>query len=220
VYKITCTKGKFKDKFYFGQHTTNNINDGYKGSGCLIKDYYKKYPNDYIKEIISFHNTQEELNKAEYDIILPYLNTQMCLNRKEGGGNNKLSEETKRKLSELHKGIKSPKKGIPLSEETKQKISDKLKSQGVWNKGKKGLYHHTEESKQKMSAAHKGIPNIMKGKHYSGDMKIKMSTLRSENNKNRRWVTNGIINHFVLIDDVDYYLSIGYNLGKTHKKGA
>ena len=216
MYKITCTKGKFKDKFYFGQHTTNNINDGYKGSGCLIKDYYKKYPNDYIKEIISFHNTQEELNKAEYNIILPYLNTQMCLNRKEGGGNNKLSEETKRKLSESHKGIKSPQKGIPLSEETKRKLSESHKGIKSWNKG----IPMSDDAKRKSSESHKGIPNIMKGKHYSGDMKIKMSTLRSENNKNRRWVTNGITNHFVLIDDVDYYLSIGYNLGKTQKKGA
>lgn len=63
IYKITCTTGSFKDKFYFGQRTTyiDPSKDKYKGSGRKIGDYYKKYPNDYIKEIISFHNSQEEL---------------------------------------------------------------------------------------------------------------------------------------------------------------
>ena len=70
IYKITCTAGSFKDKFYFGQHTTDNLDDGYKGSGRKIGNYYKKHPNDYIKEIISFYNSQEELNKAEYDKTL------------------------------------------------------------------------------------------------------------------------------------------------------
>ena len=97
IYKITCTTGSFKDKFYFGQHTTDNLNDGYKGSGTKLKIYYKKHPDDYIKEIIAFYNNDEELNKAEYDIIHPYLNDKMCLNLKDGGNNVKYTEELKKK---------------------------------------------------------------------------------------------------------------------------
>ena len=101
IYKITCTAGRFKDKFYFGQHTTDNLNDGYKGSGHLITDYYKKHPNDYIKEIISYHNSQEELNQAEYDIIKDWLNNPICLNLIGGGNKGGVTDEYRQKIIEF-----------------------------------------------------------------------------------------------------------------------
>jgi hypothetical protein len=42
-----------------------------------------------------------------------------------------------------------------LSEETKQKISNSLKGNIPWNKGKKGVQIPTEETRKKMSDAHK-----------------------------------------------------------------
>lgn len=132
IYKITCTAGSYKNKFYFGKHTTNNLDDGYKGSGTKICKYYKKYPNDYIKEIIAFYDTDEELNKAEFDIIEPYLDTPMCLNMCSGGNVNHPTKE----LSKIR--------------------SDSKKGKPAWNKGLKGVYHCSEETKKKMSEAHKG----------------------------------------------------------------
>ena len=85
IYKITCLEGSWKGKFYYGKHTTDYLADGYFSSGILINKYKKKYPHGYIKEIISFHNSDDSLNKAEYDIIHPYLGTEKCLNLKEGG---------------------------------------------------------------------------------------------------------------------------------------
>lgn len=152
IYKITCTAGTFKDKFYFGQHTTDNLDDNYTGSGRKITNYIKKHPNDYVKEIIAFYNTQEELNQAEYDIILPWLNNKMCLNLKEGGGNNKLSEETKRKIGESNKGKLGPNKGKTPSLETRRKISEANKGRIPWNKG----IPRSEETKQKISNTEKG----------------------------------------------------------------
>ena len=198
IYKITCTAGSFKDKFYFGQHTTDNLDDGYKGTGTLIKKYYKKHPNDYIKEIISFHNTQEELNQAEYDIILPWLNNKMCLNLKEGGGNNKLSEETKSLISykrkfqvitdEHKKHISESNIGKHHSEETKKKMSESMKGK---NKGK----HHSDESRQKMKESAKNRPpqsEETKKKHsesmkkyineHPEEMELRYSKLKGENN--------------------------------------
>lgn len=152
IYKITCTAGTFKDKFYFGQHTTDNLDDNYTGSGRKITNYIKKHPNDYVKEIIAFYNTQEELNQAEYDIILPWLNNKMCLNLKEGGGNNKLSEETKIKIGESKKGKVGPNKGKTPSLETRRKISEANKGRTPWNKG----IPRSEETKQKISNTEKG----------------------------------------------------------------
>lgn len=159
TYKITLTKGKLANHFYYGQHTTNNINDGYKGSGRIICDYYKKYKNDYIKEIINFYNNQDELNKAEYELIHPLLDNPMCLNLIEGGGKpigNKFhfgfkhTEETKQILIEKSKGNKSH-LGCKHTEEQREHIRIGR------NKG------YTEESKKKQSESMKGKIPYNKG---------------------------------------------------------
>lgn len=137
IYKITCTAGSFKDKFYFGQHTSSKPSDRYKGSGKLITDYYKSYPNDYIKEIISYHNSQEELNQAEYDIIKEWL---VKLNSEVHKGIIP-SEETRKKMSlsrigkkftdEHKRNLSNSLKGHVISEETRKKISESHKKSYV-----------------------------------------------------------------------------------------
>jgi hypothetical protein len=39
-YKIT---NKINGKYYYGVHSTNNIEDGYMGSGVVITKAYEKY---------------------------------------------------------------------------------------------------------------------------------------------------------------------------------
>lgn len=149
TYKITLLKGSLAGHYYYGQHRTNNINDGYAGSGRKIKDYYKKYGKiehqTYIKEIISFYNDEDELNQAEKDLIGDkYKNDELCLNLCEGGGSSsgyKLTEEQKKKLSDSHKGLHH-------SEETKRKISENNYTK---------LNGHSIETRKKLSDARKGI---------------------------------------------------------------
>lgn len=146
TYKITCTKGSFKNKFYFGQHTTLNLDDGYKGSGKLLLSYYKKYPNDYIKEILEFYNSKEDLYKAEYELIHPYLNNLCCLNQRDGGIEPTLGNKQKEKISKsLKEYYKNP--------ENRKKAGEKNKGKPAWNSGKTGVY--TEETRKKQSEAKK-----------------------------------------------------------------
>ena len=55
IYKTTCITN---NKIYIGQHKTDNINDGYIGSGKLISSAIKKYgkdkPEDALKTLQSF----------------------------------------------------------------------------------------------------------------------------------------------------------------------
>jgi len=68
-----------------------------------------------------------------------------------------MSEETKAKISESHKGLL-------VSEETKKKLSEMRKGKKHWNYAK----HTSEETKQKQSEAHKG-------NHPSEETRRKMS---------------------------------------------
>ena len=160
IYKITCTSGSFKDKFYYGQHTTTNLDDGYKGSGKKLLDYYKKYPKDYIKEIIGYYDTEQELNDAEYKIVDKYIKDKNCLNIIAGGYYGKPSDETINKIKSSTKGRVSPNKGKKFSEETKKKLSDA-------HKGKK-FGPHSEEWNSK-------IRQSLIGKKLSAERRRKIS---------------------------------------------
>jgi len=74
-------------QFYYGIHSTNNINDGYLGSGVRLRklfDQYKK--SDFSKEIIKYFNSRKELSDYEREYItFDILNDPLCLNVSLGG---------------------------------------------------------------------------------------------------------------------------------------
>ena len=94
IYRIT---NKVNGKTYIGQHKYKELNDSYMGSGVHLRRAQKKYGmENFEKKILVFNIS------------------------KKGKPSNRrgvhLSDETKRKISEVQKGKK-------LSEETKQKLS-------------------------------------------------------------------------------------------------
>lgn len=127
--------------------------------------------DNFQHEIVADNLTKEEADNFEKLLIkkLNTMNPKYGYNCKEGGSNGKLSEETRRKMSESTKGEKSHMWGKHLSEETKNKIKESRKDfrhseetrklLSKLNKGEgNGFYgkRHTEESLKKMSKAHKG----------------------------------------------------------------
>lgn len=112
----------------------------------------------------------------------------------------KLSEQTRKKLSEVNKGKKR-------SEETRRKLSESHKGQIAWAKGK----HLSAETRKKISESKKGKQagekHPMYGKRHSAETKCKMSLAHkgqklseeakkklSETFKSLHWYNNGKIN--------------------------
>jgi len=63
VYKIT---NNTTGKIYIGCHSTDNIDDGYMGSGKYLKRAYEKYGiENFTKTIISHHQSLVEMFEAE-----------------------------------------------------------------------------------------------------------------------------------------------------------
>ena len=85
-YKIT---NKINGHFYFGIHSTKNLNDGYMGSGKRLHSAYKKYGMDlFEKEIIKFFDTREDASDYEAKIVdESLLENSDCYNIRLGGDN-------------------------------------------------------------------------------------------------------------------------------------
>ena len=137
TYKVTLLKGSLAGKYYYGQHRTKKLEDGYIGSGTKIAAYFKTYPKvegvTYVREILAFYSDEEELNRAEKELVGDRYETDPnCLNLKAGGNQAKLSSEARLKRSLAARGKAHPwnkgKKHKPLSSESKQKISNTLKA--------------------------------------------------------------------------------------------
>lgn len=77
---------------------------------------------------------------------------------------NHLSAETRRKISEFHKGKK-------LSDETRRKISESRMGKTPWNKGGK----LSDEHRRKLSESHKGKTSGNKGRKLSAEHRRKLS---------------------------------------------
>ena len=75
-------------------------------------------------------------------------------NLKGGGGNGKLSEETKQKIGDGNRGV-------PKSEEHRQKIIEAQRGEKnhMWGQ------HHSEEARQKMSESKQNVSNETRQKN-------------------------------------------------------
>ncbi len=166
IYLIT---NKLNRKIYIGKHSTNNLEDGYMGSGKLIKKAIQKYGiENFTKEYLAFCDTEDKLNQLEKFYIKKYNARENGYNLTDGGeGLLNPKSETREKISDALKGKHH-------SEVTKQKISESL----TGNKHPNFNKHRSEETKMKMSESHKG-------KKTSEETKQKLSeALSGKNNPN------------------------------------
>ena len=83
-YKIT---NNINNHFYYGVHNTNNLDDGYMGSGKRLHYAYEKYGiENFTKEILKFFDNSEDAFNYEAEIVtedLVYNND--CYNIQQGG---------------------------------------------------------------------------------------------------------------------------------------
>lgn len=84
LYKI-CNN--ITGEFYYGVHSTENLNDGYFGSGIELKRNIKKYGRDnFSMHILEYKETRDEVLMLEQTIVNPtLLKDPLCLNLSIGG---------------------------------------------------------------------------------------------------------------------------------------
>lgn len=155
------TTNLINGKKYRGIHKTNNLEDGYLGSGLALTNAVNKYGKENFKrDILEYCSDYDELLEREKIYVdIEWVECDNNYNLKTGGQSaGILSQESRDKLSQTLKekyasgeldyviniikdrntGRKPWNKGKTASEVTKQKLSKSLKGREPWNKGLKG----------------------------------------------------------------------------------
>jgi hypothetical protein len=97
LYRTTC---KVNNKYYIGKHRTENIDDGYLGSGILLARAIEKYGrNAFERQILGEFHSEQDLQDAERKAITEdVLNDEMSYNIALGGQGGFLGEEVCEKM--------------------------------------------------------------------------------------------------------------------------
>jgi hypothetical protein len=178
------TINRANNKYYYGIHSTKNLNDGYLGSGNALKRAIRKYGKSlFIKYIISYHNTRYEALEHEAmvvnsDVTEDPLSYNICK-----GGRSGPEEHT-----EASKKRMGWSKGIPHSAEWKENIGKALRGRDISKSHRNNISKSwktrpavTEETRKLMSIARtgkigpRGNASKLFGRHHSENTKKKMS---------------------------------------------
>lgn len=162
LYKTT---NLINDKYYYGMHSTFNLDDNYLGSGKILRYSIKKYGiENFKREILIMFETREELVQGEIDLITDsVLKEKKCMNLCLGGMGGFTVDQ--QKINAKKSNIKQ-KMLYETNLEWVKKYSEN-RSRGLKKSYENGIREkkyffdwkgrkHTEESKKKMSESSKG----------------------------------------------------------------
>lgn len=183
IYQVTHRES---GKCYIGKHQTNDLNDGYMGSGQLIRAAIKKYgPEAFDKEVLCVFETEEEMNAKEAELVTEEFcgredTYNLCPGGNGGWGyvNRKdLAFGQNKKDARRLGGIRS---GKQVSREHLVRMAR--------------ISQNSASPEEKFARSRKGGLIAMKGKRHSSDTLLKMREKQSGSRNSQFgtiWISNG-----------------------------
>lgn len=180
VHKTTNLKN---GKFYIGVHETFNLNDGYLGSGKVLRNsIYFHGKENFKREILEFCKDKQTMYQKEKELVSEELvNDSNCMNLVPGGI-----------------GFINDEKHKIIAQKGGQSFAKKLKNDKAF------FEKHSKLCSDRFKKLHKNGKikyNTFEGKKHSDETKLKISnTLKNitlgENNSQfgTIWITNGKTN--------------------------
>lgn len=146
-------------------HSTDNLDDGYLGSGKYLKNAVNYYGKEKFKrEILNFFDSREILKEKEIELVTKdFIKEPLCMNLQIGGfggpydSNWERTPEYKKKVSDNTKG--------------------KNKGKTPWNKNKKNVV--SEIVRKSISKSLEGNTNKL-GKKLSKESKLNISIAKKK----------------------------------------
>ncbi len=182
LYKIT---NLINNKIYIGVHKTDNIDDGYMGSGTAIKRAIKKYGiENFKKEILEYFDTYElALSEEEKIITENFLLRRDVYNLRSGGIGgwehiNSPAKEDRINIKSLRRKISSGEIKVGGSKNWPEGYKEIFVNLGKINQPLATLLATSEESKKKRKESFKEIKH-QQGSKNSQFGKIWISNLET-----------------------------------------
>jgi hypothetical protein len=216
IYKTTC---KITGKFYVGMHSTDNLEDGYLGSGKILGYSRAKYGDEnHKKEIVEFCLSRTELRQREKEIVNEeLLKDPLNINLKYGGEGG--WDHIKNSEGYKEQQIKAGRNG-GFANRSKMSVETQLKMSKVSSvtatKTLKTLWKEKQEIMLNINlkariAANSEISKIKRKrtnserKHQQGELNSQFGTC---------WVTNGIESKKIKKTELESFIVLGFKTGR------
>lgn len=233
IYKIT----RFDGKYYIGLHSTDDLEDGYFGSGSYLSRSVKKHGKDkHTKEIVEFLTDRTTLRAREKELVNEVCIADLkCMNLLVGGGDGYSGTHRDVSLAKISRGVKAlwqdPNYREKVSSASAKRWESKTYREKMCHKISKGL-----QETEGLSALHKAkwqdqnyretMIEALKTTHSNNSLrwqdpsyKEKMSLQLSAHNKKRWadpvWIRNNEGLKKIERSDLEEYLSKGYTKGRA-----
>lgn len=177
-------------KYYIGMHSTDDLKDGYCGSGKYLWNSIHKYGKEaHTIEILEFALDRKALSNREQELVNEdLLNDSLCMNLRIGGGGFGSSKSASEAAIKSNLG--------------KQKFT------------REKLHNDLEKLRLFRERARQTGPMAMRGKKHSVKTKAQMSVSHSGTNNSQfgtMWINNGIDNKKIKRDEM---IPCGYIKGR------
>jgi hypothetical protein len=184
LYKIT---NLINNKIYIGVHKTNNLDDGYMGSGKVISNAIKKHGiENFKKEILEFfENSKEMFEKEKIIVTEEFLSNSNVYNIRRGGLG----------------GFDHINKDKSLIQKRNKKVASNRnheKQINALNRYRNENADWREKASHTFKEIFKNKPGNFSGKSHSDETKEKIGTANSKHQTGKSnsqfgtmWITNG-----------------------------
>lgn len=185
-YKITNLKN---NKYYYGVHSTRNLEDNYMGSGAIIRKIINKYGTEFLhKDILKFFKSAEEMFNYEKEFVNEdVINDPNCYNLVGGGNgytlNHYVSQEVKDKISAKIKNRPSFNKGKKfINKDCKNMMVEEFELDNYLSNGWELGIYYSDESREKLKS------NGFKGKKFTIEQRKKLSDAKKGKPANNKGI--------------------------------
>lgn len=168
IYKTTC---RVTSKYYYGMHSTDDLEDGYVGSGKYLWYSINKHGKEnHIIERLEFFDSREILKEKEKEIVNEQLiNDPLCMNLQIGGGGGFVSLEAARKGGQNSmKNYWANKDNVKKHKESRSNMFKQLWKEKKFIHNDRTGSKQSDETKQKIGSKNsihqKGSGNSQYGK--------------------------------------------------------